>query len=157
MWVIAGLLLGLVVVASLVGYHAGPHTHVLAGVLGIVAAVWLAIMVFDGQSLSLLVALLGADLVVSIGIGALAWHGLRTRPLEASGHRLSSLESAEGIAMSELDPGGIVRVQGENWSAESLNGTLRSGTRVQVIRVDGVRLAVWGEESAHHESNGGHT
>jgi len=27
MWVIAGVLLGLLVLASLVGFHTGPHAH----------------------------------------------------------------------------------------------------------------------------------
>ena len=35
MWVIAGVLLGLVVLASLIGFHVGPHAHVAAGVLGV--------------------------------------------------------------------------------------------------------------------------
>ena len=34
MWVIAGVLLGLVVLASLIGFHVGPHAHVAAGVFG---------------------------------------------------------------------------------------------------------------------------
>jgi hypothetical protein len=37
-------------------------------------------------------------------------------------------------------------VNGENWSAVSLNGTVRDRTRVQVVKVNGVRLEVWGED-----------
>ena len=37
MWVIAGVLLGLVVLVSLIGFHVGPHAHVAAGILGLAA------------------------------------------------------------------------------------------------------------------------
>jgi membrane-bound ClpP family serine protease len=146
MWFVAGLLLGSVVLASLIGFHTGPHTHVLAGVLGILAAAWLVIMAVEGRSLSVLLLLLSADVVVSGGVGMLAWKGLTTRNLEGLGHH-NRLEGAEGVAQNDLHPSGIVRVRGENWSAESMNGDIPAGTRVQVIRVSGVRLHVWGEHS----------
>jgi hypothetical protein len=60
MWVIAGVLLGLVVLASLVGFHAGPHAHAAAGVFGALAAGWLVLMVVEGRSLPVLLALLSA-------------------------------------------------------------------------------------------------
>jgi membrane protein implicated in regulation of membrane protease activity len=147
MWAIAGLLLGLVVVVSLLGFHTGPHTHLLAGMLGVVAAVWLVVMAFEGRPLSVLLVLIGAVLLVSAGVAVLAWKGLSAGPTQASGLRRSSVEGAEGKAVTDLDPEGIVRVRGENWSAESLNGTVHAGARVQVIKVEGVRLGVWGEEN----------
>jgi membrane protein implicated in regulation of membrane protease activity len=159
MWLVAGMLLGLVVLASLVGFHTGPHTHIAAGILGLVAAIWLVIMVTQGRSLSVLLALLGADLVVSAGVGLLAWKGLTGRTVPTLGSKIGRLEGAEGVAQSDLDPDGIVRVHGETWSASSLNGPVRAGTTVQVIRVDGVRLGVWGEETgtptASRELRGG--
>ena len=146
MWVIAGVLLGLVVLASLIGFHVGPHAHVAAGIFGVLAAVWLVVMAVDGRSAPMLWALLSADLVVSAGIGTLAWKGLTTRSSYEAGHRLVSLDGAEGVAIGDLDPDGIVRVNGENWSAVAVNGAVRAGTAVQVLRVAGVRLEVWGDE-----------
>ncbi|HTZ08453.1 MAG TPA: NfeD family protein [Acidimicrobiales bacterium] len=145
MWAIAGVLLGLVVLATILGFHAGPHLHLAAGVLGVVAAVWLAVMVADGDSVPVLSLLLGLDIVLSAGVGVLAWRGLRARGAGTVGHRLLSLEGAEGVAVGELGPQGIVRVGGEDWSAVSLNGTVPAGGRVQVIGADRVRLEVWGE------------
>jgi membrane-bound ClpP family serine protease len=144
MWVIAGVLLGLVVLASLVGFHSGPHAHVVAGVVGVLAAAWLVFMAVDGRSAPVLWALLSADLVVSVGVGLMAWNGLSRRGTSA--HQISSPEGAEGVAVSDLAPEGIVRVRGEQWSAASVNGTVRSGTRVQVLRRAGVHLEVWGED-----------
>jgi len=146
MWVIAGVLLGLVLLASLLGFHVGPHVHAVAGVLGVLAAGWLLLMVAEGRSLPVLWVLLSADVVVSAGVGVLAWKGLTERGSTALGHRLLSSEGAEGVALGELDPEGLVRVNGEDWSAVSLNGHIRAGSRVQVIRGGRVRLEVWGDE-----------
>jgi membrane protein implicated in regulation of membrane protease activity len=153
MWLVAGLLVGLVVVVSLVGFHTGPHTHLVAGVLGVAAAVWLIVMAFEGQSLPLLLVLLGAVLATSVGVGVLAWKGLSSPPAESAILRKSSLEGAEGVTITELDPDGIVRVHGENWSAESLNGSIKAKARVQVINAKGVHLEVWGEETEEGSSN----
>ena len=148
MWVIAGVLLGLVVLASLIGFHVGPHAHVAAGIFGVLAAAWLVVMAVDGRSAPVLWALLSADLVVSAGIGTMAWKGLTTRGINVADRHLVSPNGAEGVAIGDLDPEGIVRVHGENWSAVAVNGPVRAGTPVQVVRVAGVRLEVWGDETA---------
>jgi membrane-bound ClpP family serine protease len=147
MWVVAGVLLGLVVLASLIGFHTGPHAHVVAGAAGLAAAAWLVAMAVDGRSSSLLWVLLGADLVVSAGVGVAAWSVLAHGTAAGPGYPPARLEAAEGVALSDLDPEGIVRVGGEQWSAVSVNGTVRRGTGVQVLRAGGVRLEVWGEET----------
>ena len=38
MWIVAGVLLGLVVFSSIFGFHIGPHAHAVAAVAGIAAA-----------------------------------------------------------------------------------------------------------------------
>jgi hypothetical protein len=58
-----------------------------------------------------------------------------------------SPEGQLGVAVGDLTPSGIVRVHGETWSAVAVNGTVRNGSPVQVLGVDGVRLSVWGEEA----------
>ena len=144
MWVIAGVLLGLVVVASLVGFHSGPHTHVAAGIVGILAAAWLALMAAEGRSAPLLWVLFGADVAISAGIGVMGWTAIR-RSDRADRHAASRrLEGAEGVAVTDLTPSGIVRVRGEQWSATCVNGPVAAGSPVQVLS-SGVRLEVWGE------------
>jgi len=145
MWIIAGVLLGLVVLTSLVGFHTGPHAHAVAGAIGVLAAAWLIVMAVNGRSVPILWALLSADLVISVGVGIMAWYGLSGRA--SIGNRPVSLEGAEGVALSDLAPEGVVRVRGEQWSAVSVNGTVRAGTRVQVLRTSGVHLEVWGEDA----------
>jgi membrane-bound ClpP family serine protease len=145
MWIVAGLLLGLVLVTSLVGFHSGPHTHVAAGILGVLAAAWLLYMAADGRSAPLLWVLFSADVVISAGIGVMGWVAIRRSG--AGGHLPSGqVEGAEGVAVTDLTPQGVVRVRGEEWSATSLNGNVPAGSRIQVLR-GGVRLEVWGERS----------
>jgi membrane-bound ClpP family serine protease len=146
MWVIAGVLLGLVVLVSLTGFHTGPQAHLLAGALGIVAAAWIVAMAANGRSAPVLWALLSSDLVVSAGVGALAYKGFSGRRTYVPPRHRVSPEAAQGVAVSDLAPNGLVRVRGETWSAVSVNGTVRSGAPIQVLRAEGVRLEVWGEE-----------
>lgn len=147
MWVIAGVLLGLVVLGTLLGFHLGPHGHLVAAVFGVVAAAWLVAMAIDGRSSSVLWALLTADVVISAGVGILAWKAI-TADHEVGGARhLISPESAVGVAVDDLDPDGLVRVHGETWSATAVNGHVAAGTAIQVLKVVGVRLEVWGEET----------
>jgi membrane-bound ClpP family serine protease len=147
MWVITGVLLGLVVLASLIGFHVGPHAHLVAGVCGVLAGVSLVTLAVAGSDSALLWALLAGDLTVSAGIGYLAYRGLSEGRQPFAEHRLLTRARAEGVAISDLDPEGIVRVQGEEWSAMAINAPVRSGSPVLVVGHAGVRLEVWGEES----------
>ena len=147
MWVIAGVLLGIVVLAALLGFHVGPHAHVVAGVFGALAALWLVIMALDGRTAPVLFLLLGADVVVSAGIATVAWKGLTTTVANVAGRRLVTPVGARGIAIGDLAPEGIVRVNGENWSAVATNGTVRAGSPVEVLSVSGVRLEVWSDDA----------
>jgi membrane-bound ClpP family serine protease len=146
MWVFAGILLGLVLLASLIGFHAGPHAHLVAGVLGILAATVLLIMAIEGNASELSWLLFGGDLALSVGVGVLAWRGLAGRGQIPAPHRALADTGVEGVAVSDLDPEGIVRVRGEDWCAVAVNAPVRSGTAVQVVGRAGVRLEVWGEE-----------
>jgi membrane-bound ClpP family serine protease len=147
MWIITGVLLGLVCLAAVVGFHFGPHAHVVALAMGALVAAWFVYLMFERGPGPVLWTLLGTDLVVGVGVGALAWKGLSgSAKVPESNHR-SPLEGAEGIAVSGLAPEGIVSVRGEHWSAISVNGTVDASTRVHVLRATGVRLEVWGEDA----------
>jgi membrane-bound ClpP family serine protease len=146
MWLVAGLLIGLMILGLLVGLHTGPHTHGVASIFGVAAAAWLIVMATQGHTLSLVIVLLVAVVLVTTGTIALTWRGLSNQAALPSGSKASSLEGSQGTAVTDLGPEGIVRVRGEDWSARSLNGQVHAGDRVQVINAVGVRLEVWGEE-----------
>lgn len=47
-----------------------------------------------------------------------------------------------GVAVSDVAPGGTVRVQGELWSAVAEDGAIRAGEAARVVSVEGVTLRV---------------
>lgn len=144
MWVVAGVLLGVVALVALAGFHTGPHAHLVSGAVGALAAGALLAMVADGRSTVAVWALLGADVTISTVAGVTAWRALSRHPI--ADHRLWSPEGAEGTALGDLTPEGIVQVRGEQWSAQSVNGTIPAGSTVRILRATGVRLEVWGED-----------
>ena len=145
MWIIAGVLLGLVCLATIVGFHAGPHARLAAWFLGAVGAEWLVFMIVIGGPGPVQWSLLGVALLLGAGAGLMARRARARRSTDTEGMRRNALDGAEGVAFGGLTPEGVVRVNGVLWSAISLNGTVPDATPVQVLRVDGVRLEVWGE------------
>jgi membrane-bound serine protease (ClpP class) len=49
---------------------------------------------------------------------------------------------AEGVAVTNLAPNGMVRVKSEDWTATAQGGTILQGERVKVLAVEGLRLHV---------------
>jgi len=141
MWAVAGVLLGAFALLVLLGMRAGPHSHLLGVLVGALAACWLLAMAALGQGRALLWMLFGIDLAATAAVGFAARAALRHPAVR---NHLPSLDGREGIAVSDLDPDGIVRVGGEEWSAHSLNGAIGRGERIQVVEGRGVRIGVWG-------------
>lgn len=144
MWAVAGVLLGVFLLTSLLGFHLGPHGHGAATIFGLLGAIWLAIIALTREPGALVWTLFGGDLCLTAGVGILAWNGLHQRSHHEPS-RYPRLLGRQGVATSSLTPRGTVKVKGEEWSAVSLNGQIESGSRVQVIGLDGIRLEVWGE------------
>ncbi|MCD6372949.1 MAG: NfeD family protein [Thermococcus sp.] len=53
-----------------------------------------------------------------------------------------SLIGHEALVVEDLSPEGVVKVRGEFWRAECLNGTARRGERVKVVDVRGTKVLV---------------
>jgi membrane-bound ClpP family serine protease len=47
-----------------------------------------------------------------------------------------------GESVEELNPTGIVKIRGELWNAESINGRIGKGLKIIVEKVDGLELKV---------------
>lgn len=82
----------------------------------------------------------------TLGVGAFFVLGITAafraqfRPL-AMGKE--TLVGKTGVARQPLHPEGIVRIEGEEWTAENATGEdIPAGARVRVIAVDGLRLRV---------------
>lgn len=68
-----------------------------------------------------------------------------------SGHINKTLYGAAGKALTDLNPNGVVTISGETWSGESLNGLIKSGSKVYVAEVDGIHLKVWSDAPSEPE------
>jgi membrane-bound serine protease (ClpP class) len=57
---------------------------------------------------------------------------------------MESLVGKEGVAVSDLSPGGIIHIGGENWSAQLADETAFApkGARVKAIRIQGLTIVV---------------
>jgi membrane-bound serine protease (ClpP class) len=55
---------------------------------------------------------------------------------------VEGLTGESGDVIEALQPEGVVRVNGEIWNAESLSGTIEKGSRIQVVKIDGLKLFV---------------
>jgi membrane-bound serine protease (ClpP class) len=55
-----------------------------------------------------------------------------------------SMAGVTGLAVSDVAPSGQVQAAGELWSAEAVTGSrkIRKGDRVEVVKVEGIRLKV---------------
>jgi membrane-bound serine protease (ClpP class) len=139
-----------VALAVAVGVHTGPHGMVVAGVLGVAASVGFVVGVValapSSSRTSIVWALLAVAAVVSVVAlagGALALPALRRHQPSVGSDRLWG---ADGVALTDLNPEGTVRVRGETWTAESVSGPVRRGVPVHVVEVDGLHLRVWSDE-----------
>ena len=65
----------------------------------------------------------------------------QSRPVITGSARL---EGQTGYAVSEIDPSGQAQLAGELWSADMADpaGAIHRGDRVEVVRVEGLRLKV---------------
>ena len=57
---------------------------------------------------------------------------------------METLEGSTGEVQEDLEPRGMVLVAGELWSAEAVpeEAPIRRGTRIEVVRLEGLRLIV---------------
>ncbi|NJE04472.1 NfeD family protein [Thermococcus sp. MV11] len=64
--------------------------------------------------------------------------GLEKRPSAGP----ESLVGREAVVVEELKPEGIVKLDGELWRAECVNGKARTGEKVVVVEVRGTKVLV---------------
>ena len=55
---------------------------------------------------------------------------------------LPTMVGSKGKVAKAIDPEGLVRIRGELWTAESVEGALGNGEQVDVVGEDGLRLIV---------------
>ncbi|HET8631845.1 MAG TPA: nodulation protein NfeD [Thermomicrobiales bacterium] len=150
----AGLLLILLAVALFV-VDVKAATHGALTVAGLVCLVFGSLMLYNppgprspaspaaAVALPALVAVVLIGAAVSLLIVGSAVRVMRRPPLTGP----ERLAGATGVATSALDPSGVVRVQGQLWSARLRAGTLEAGRPVRVVARQGLTLEVEPDET----------
>nr|WP_300141514.1 NfeD family protein [Propionicimonas sp.] len=131
----------------------------LAALLGVTELLTLdftLLMLATGALAGGLVALvlpgvLWAQIAVAVVV-AIAMLGLlrptllrKVRALPGYRSSVDKMIGSPGVAITEITPGstGEVKVAGEVWSARSVEGTIPSGTEIEVYRIDGAIAIVY--------------
>ncbi len=135
----SGILLGIAVLASVLSMHFGPHSHFVSLAAGGVSIAILIAMIATQGGDETIYFILGVDLAIVLGVGFLLKHGFSQKSSFATYNKPSLVS---GIAISDLNPIGVVQAGGELWSATSVAGTIKAGSKVDVISSTPVRLEV---------------
>jgi membrane-bound serine protease (ClpP class) len=146
---VAGLLLiGFSVILFIADIKVPSHGVLTAG--GLAAFILGSLLLTERQAPFLRISLTLILTMAALTAGFFAFAvgaGLRAQRHKVQTGR-EGLVGAVGVARSALAPEGTVFVQGEIWSAESVDGPIPAGGRVRVTRVDGLRLRVKKEEAS---------
>lgn len=119
-------------------------THGILTFGGIVALTLGSLVLFKtGEMLlQLSKALVATTVITTTGLLAFILPMIIKSQKRKASSGVESLISAIGEAKTDLVPKGIVHVSGEDWYAESLEGTIKAGERVRVKLVDGLIVKV---------------
>jgi membrane-bound ClpP family serine protease len=88
---------------------------------------------------------LSVVIVVGIVVGSLIFIVHRAVVPSLRRKRVTGAEGMigmEGEVVASLKPRGIIRVGGEYWQAESLDGDIETGEEVEIVEVDRLKLEV---------------
>lgn len=144
-WAAGAMLLVLVAAAGALCAHAGGHAVFVVFPAAIIAVVWAVVVAGPHPAAGWWLVALSAATVSAGGAMAATVARQRRRPGPLA---TASLVGATGTSLTPLAPDGIVQIAGESWTARSLSGPLGAGAPVHVVRLEGVRLAVWSEAGA---------
>ncbi len=143
-WVVTVILWALAAGTCLLCAHAGGHAWFVPLPALALALLWTIAGTDQRGAGWWLAAACGAAVALGTGVAITA---LRLR-LRGAWTGLPPVANATGATLTPLTPVGVVRVNGESWTAVSLSGPLAAGVPVHVVRVRGMRLEVWSEAGA---------
>jgi membrane-bound serine protease (ClpP class) len=138
---LAGIVL---LVAGVVFLIAELHIpgHGVSGVAGVVSLVIGGLFLYDAGSLVRVSRPLLVGTVIAVALFVLIVVRNVVRARKMAPPLPKTLLGADGVATSDLDPMGTVRVRSEEWTAESSGSTIEAGERVRVVGEEGLKLKV---------------
>ncbi len=119
-------------------------THGILTFGGIVALTLGSLILFKTSEmfLQLSKALVATTVITTTGLLAFILPMIIRSQRRKASSGVDILVNASGEAKTDLTPKGIVHVNGEDWYAESPEGTIKSGEKIRVISIDGLILKV---------------
>ncbi|OFY59574.1 MAG: hypothetical protein A2X04_07830 [Bacteroidetes bacterium GWF2_41_9] len=121
-------------------------SHGLLSIGGVISLILGSIMLIDTEStlevikISWQVILVIVILTTAFFIFAIAF-GIKAQSLNPT-TGIEGIIGEIGETISNLEPEGQIRVHGELWNAESLDGSISKGTKVKVTQVSNLKLMV---------------
>lgn len=119
-------------------------THGILTVCGILALTFGSLILFkvDPQFAKLSKALIAAMVISTTGLMAFVLPLVLKAQKRKASSGTESLVEAIGEAKTDLSPKGMVHIKGEDWYAESVEGTIKSGEKIKVDSVEGLVVKV---------------
>jgi len=119
-------------------------THGVLTVGGILALTIGSLMLFkaDPQFTKLSKALIAAMVISTTGLMVFVLPLIVKAQKRRASSGMESLVDAVGETKTDLAPKGMVHIKGEDWYAESLEGTIKAGEKVKVESLDGLVVKV---------------
>ncbi|MFA5164814.1 MAG: NfeD family protein [Candidatus Omnitrophota bacterium] len=119
-------------------------THGILTVCGILALTIGSLILFkaDPQFTSLSKALIAAIVISTTALMVFVLPLIIKAQKRRASSGIESLADATGEAKTDLSPKGVVHVKGEEWYAESLEGTIKAGEKIKIRSVDGLVVKV---------------
>ncbi|NMC38037.1 MAG: nodulation protein NfeD [Bacteroidales bacterium] len=121
-------------------------SHGLLAIGGVISLILGSIMLINSEStmevikISWQVILIIVILTVAFFIFAVSL-GIKAQRIKPT-TGIEGMVGETGEAISNLEPEGQIRVHGEVWNAESLDGTVSKGAKVKIARVSNLKLMV---------------
>jgi membrane-bound serine protease (ClpP class) len=116
------------------------------GIGGVVSMILGSIMLIRPESALEMIRISWSVILLTTGITALFFFTLIALVVKA--HKARPVTGVEGMigevgeAMASLEPGGLIRVHGELWQAESVSGNIGQGQKVRVKAIQNLTLYV---------------
>jgi membrane protein implicated in regulation of membrane protease activity len=113
-------------------------------IAALIAGVWLLPKIGVHIPLGILLAIMVVWLIWSIITYRKGTHALLRKPVQG----MVNMVGSTGIVVKALNPEGLAKFRGELWNCTAQSGNIEIGTRVIVVKQDGLKLVVRPEPAA---------
>ena len=120
----------------------------LAFIIGVLVAVGVILLfaavagvTFYGVAVPVEGSLAATLFIVAVIVALIFYEGIKAQFRRVKTGK-EALIGAQGVATSELNPKGEIRVMGEFWEATAKDKTIAAGQAVEVVSLEGVYLVV---------------